>query len=195
MMIAAVLLAGVATPAFAQESGFTGPRAEGVIGWDEVKGQGGTVSDNGDGLLYGGVIGYDIQKGGAVIGAEAELTGSTADKRASNLLATGDAFSIDAGRDIYVGARVGATLSDSTLVYAKGGYTNARFNSAYTLGTTTVRGAENLDGWRIGAGLEQKLGGNVYLKAEYRYSDYGEFDNSGLEVSRHQVVGGVGIRF
>ena len=42
---------------------------------------------------------------------------------------------------------------------------------------------------RVGAGVEQQLGTNLYAKAEYRYSNY----EAGIE--RHQVLGGVGFRF
>lgn len=192
LISAALLVAASAAPALAQDTApFTGPRAEGIVGWDKV----GDGSGSSDGVVYGGVVGYDFQAGGAVIGGEVELTGSTTDTRSANVLTAGDQFRIDAGRDIYVGARVGATLTDSTLVYAKAGYTNARYNYRYDVGTTTIRNGENLDGWRVGAGLEQKLGGNLYVKAEYRYSNYGKFDNYGVDLHRHQIVGGVGMRF
>ena len=47
----------------------------------------------------------------------------------------------------------------------------------------------NLDGIRVGGGVERALGGKSYVKTEYRYSNY----QNG--VSRHQVLAGVGIRF
>src|SRR3546814_18059784 len=63
----------------------------------------------------------------------------------------------------------------------------------------------NLDGYRLGAGVEQKVGSNAYAKVEYRYSNYGdarlEFANGGntdnfsVDTDRHQVVAGVGWRF
>jgi outer membrane immunogenic protein len=71
--------------------------------------------------------------------------------------------------------------------------------------TTDVETDLNLDGWRAGAGIEHKLGDNIYVKGEYRYSQYREGEveaPSGLEsdrfdvdVDRHQVVFGVGARF
>ena len=63
---------------------FTGPRVEATLGYDHV-GAGSSVSNNNgrddqkiDGLLYGGGIGYDIALGGLLVGAEGEVTGSTA---------------------------------------------------------------------------------------------------------------------
>ena len=76
-----------AVPALAQASDptFTGPRAEVTLGYDHTGAGSSVNNDNGrddqkiDGLLYGGGIGYDFATaGGLVLGAEAELTGSTA---------------------------------------------------------------------------------------------------------------------
>lgn len=194
LIFSALLLAGTAAPALAQDAPFNGPRAEGVVGWDQVDSDG-VPSTKGDGVVYGGAIGYDFQMGSAVFGPEVELTGTGTDTRARDVLAAGDEIRLDAGRDIYAGVRGGFVLGDSTLLYAKGGYTNTRFKESYDLGNTTIIQKQNLDGWRIGAGLEQRLNGNVYVKGEYRYSDYGRERGFAPDISRHQVVAGVGIRF
>jgi outer membrane immunogenic protein len=169
---AAALLS--AAPAFAQDDSFVGPRAEVIAGYDAVK-----TNSNGygtpDGFLYGIALGYDLSVGGAVVGLEAELADST-----TKYNFTGG--SIDASRDIYVGARAGVPLGDIALAYVKAGYTNARFEA-------NGYGSEKLDGLRLGAGLEYKLSTNLFVKGEYRYSNYEQ------DVVRHQVVGGLGIRF
>lgn len=194
---AAALLAGsaLAAPAFAQstDAGFTGPRIEAVTGWDHVKPSGSGV-DGADGVLYGGQIGYDFQAGNAVIGVEGEATGSTAKRTDTSVLVAGDRGRISTGRDLYVGARVGFTVGGNALIYAKGGYTNAKFDSHYVSGTTDIRTSDNADGWRAGAGAEVKLNDKVYLKGEYRYSKYTN-DDAGIDAKRHQVVAGVGVRF
>ena len=79
------------------------------------------------------------------------------------------------------------------LVYGKAGYSNARVGLDYEDGTSSdaldFDEGENLDGIRVGAGLEFALGPNSYAKTEYRYSNYEQgFD-------RHQVVAGFGFRF
>lgn len=167
---AAALLS--ATPAFAQDS-FVGPRAEVIAGYDAVK-----TNSHGlgtpDGFLYGVGLGYDLRLGGAVFGVEAELTDSTAKR---DLIGG----SIKAARDIYVGARAGLPLGNAALAYVKAGYTNGRIEA----GNASAKG----DGVRLGAGLEYNLTGPVFLKGEYRYSNYER------DVERHQVVGGLGIRF
>ena len=73
------------------------------------------------------------------------------------------------------------------MVYAKAGYTNARFKVRSTV--AALNAADNLDGVRLGAGVEHMLGDRAFVKAEYRYSNY----EAGAE--RHQAVLGFGYRF
>ncbi len=185
-----------AAPAFAQttDSGFTGPRVEAIVGWDHV---GDDSLNNGsrDGVTYGGQIGYDVQMGSAILGFEGEATGSTTRDTAMGVLAVGDRLRAKAGRDLYVGGRVGFLASPNAMIYAKGGYTNARFDTSYNSAATgLIEDHDTVDGWRVGAGAEVKLNQKVYVKAEYRYSKYDD-GNNGIDAHRHQVLGGVGIRF
>lgn len=215
LSLGAVAAATFATPAFAQdeyEVPFTGPRVGAILGYDGTRPGSSEDSDiegddqTADGLLYGGEVGYDFQVGRAVIGVEGEVTGSTAkvDYRSSDPADFGFG-SVKAGRDFYVGGRVGILASPRTLVYAKGGYTNARFDLTASDGTTEVGGNFNLDGYRIGAGIERSLTPNTYAKLEYRYSNYGdarleyangaETDNFSVDTDRHQIAVGFGFRF
>lgn len=191
MFLVAALLAGTAsTPALAQNAApFTGPRVEGIVGWDRNQ-----VEDAGhkDGVVYGGAIGYDMQLGNAVAGIEAEATDSSADTCGHDVTVTGDRLCVGAKRDLYVGGRIGAVVGGNNLIYAKAGYTNARFGYDYDdggNGSTDFGGGRNLDGVRVGAGVEHALGTRTYLKAEYRYSNY----QDGVE--KHQAVAGFGVRF
>ena len=164
----------LATPAMAQDdTPFSGPRAEALTGYDKVN-----TNSNGlgspDGVIYGIGLGYDLRAGNAVVGVEAELADSTASRNVTG----GD---VDAARDIYIGARVGVPIGTNLLAYAKAGYTNARVN------TPTFR--ENGDGLRVGGGLEYDLGNKLFVKAEYRYSNYEQ------DIERHQAVAGLDIRF
>lgn len=195
ILIGALLAtATVATPAMAQNTGFTGAHIEALGGWDKTKVEVGPNTDvSADGFAYGLGAGYDFDTGGLVVGIEGEIMDSTA-KKCAGSTSTYEAC-IKAGRDLYVGGRIGTTVgaSKNTLLYAKGGYTDARskITETTTVGTTTTteRWSESDGGWRVGAGVETKTSNNLLLKGEYRYSDYGD------GVSRHQVLGGVGIRF
>jgi outer membrane immunogenic protein len=172
--VAAALAATTfATPAFAQDAAtFTGPRVEAVIGYDVVGIPG--ISDP-DGFAYGVGLGYDFAAGGVILGVEAEIS----DSETKVTDAVGDTLETD--RDIYVGGRIGTVIGQS-LLYAKAGYTNARFEADGI-------GGANADGIRLGAGVEYALGNNLFLKGEYRYSNYE------ADISRNQVVAGFGFRF
>lgn len=194
----AALAIGLAAPAMAQDAQgpFTGARVEGVLGYDSISDGHDQSSSSSDGVTYGGAFGYDWQVGRLIVGAEGEITGSTTDTRTDNLIANGDSYRMDAGRDLYAGVRVGAAISPVAMVYAKGGYTNARVNEEYRLGSTRTEDHTDLDGFRVGAGIEYKTSANTYVKGEYRYSNYSGGDNVyDVDVDRHQVVAGVGLRF
>ena len=191
IFLLAILLAGtVATPAVAQNAApFSGVRVEGVVGYDTTD----VEDENSGGVVYGAQLGYDVQSGGLVFGVEGEVSDSTVDECVRDVDLIGDELCVQAGRDLYVGGRVGAAASSDVLVYGKAGYTNGRVALDYedgTAGTTLdFEEGENLDGVRVGGGLEVALGPNSYLKAEYRYSNYEQgFD-------RHQAVAGFGFRF
>lgn len=115
-------------------------------------------------FTYGINAGYDLSLGGVIAGATLEYQDSSED---------------GIGRDLSAVARLGTTVGKSALLYGLAGYTN--------LGVEGT-GVE-LDGVRVGAGVEVALSGNVYGNVEYRYSDY-EFD-----IDTHQMLVGVGFRF
>lgn len=208
----------IAVPAMAQTAEptvpFSGFHVEGLAGYDMTR-AGSTADDDSDadndqsidGMLYGVGAGYDFNLGKLIVGPEAEVTWSTAKTKFDN----GDFEGFGVGnvktnRDLYIGGRVGVAVMPRTMVYAKGGYTNAKFDVRNSMGTVVTNTDIDTDGWRIGAGLEQQLGTNVFAKVEYRYSNYkkGELDYTAdvvdgerfdLDLDRHQVVAGVGVRF
>lgn len=177
---ALLLSAAAAAPALAQDATtsptFTGAHVEAIGGWDRLQGQ----SSHDDGVLYGVGAGYDIQRGGIVLGVEGEASDSTQKENTGGLTE-------HASRDLYAGGRVGIVVGGNNLLYAKAGYTNARYGVS-GIGTDTFAHG-NLDGARVGAGVEHALGSHAFVKAEYRYSNYEQ------GVSRNQVVAGVGLRF
>lgn len=195
-ILAAVLVAAFATPAFAQSAApFTGLRIEGVAGYDVVKSKADQVSSSNDGFIYGGAVGYDAQLNNLIVGGEGELTGSTTAAHADDVTTAGDRLRVGMGRDLYVGGRVGFLLNPSTMAYAKAGYTNARVETRYDVGTATTRDHVDLDGFRLGAGLEHQIGAKTYIKGEYRYSHYSKADGYDIDADRHQLLAGVGMRF
>ena len=195
---AAAFGVALASPAMAQDGPFTGPRIEALGGYDNLQDGGDGDSEGRDGFTYGALLGYDFQRGNMVFGIEGEVTDSTTSTRSYNEIAAGDRFSVEAGRDLYIGGRIGYAISPQALIYGKGGYTNARIESRYQAATTSdneLVDKADLDGFRLGAGLEYNFSPSAFVKGEYRYSHYGEIDGYDIDLDRHQLMAGVGIRF
>lgn len=185
-IFAALLAGGVSSPVLAQEAGpKTGFRVEAVAGYDRPRAGGGSV----DGAVYGGGAGYDYQAGNVISGVEVEFTESTVDETINDFPEDGDSVTATFGRDLYAGFRIGGVIGGTALIYAKAGYTNLRIGAEVDTADVSARGKESLNGIRAGAGVEIGIGTNLFVKGEYRYSNYEQ------GFTRHQAVGGVGFRF
>lgn len=132
---AAVALGLSAAPAMARD--FSGPRFEITAGADDV-----TNGVDPTDLTYGAALGYDLQFGKVVVGAEA--TAANVFDRA----------------DLGAAARLGYVVNDNVLAYGRVGYTNLDL------------GRRSVDGLTVGGGLEVNVAGPVYGKVEYRYTDF-----------------------
>lgn len=178
LILAAVSAAVVATPALAQTAPTApvGPRVEALVGYDSLK----ALGETDDGVVYGIGAGYDLPVSNAVsLGVDVEATDST--QKIGD-----DTIYVKSGRDLYAGGRVNFAISDRANVYAKAGYTNARFKAS----DGVITAADNADGWRIGGGAQFAVSGKAYVGGEYRYSSYEDGD-----LKRHQVAMTLGTRF
>ncbi|MFS2111970.1 outer membrane protein [Sphingomonas sp. Sphisp140] len=197
ILAAATCLVGANT-ALAQETeqapakAFAGPRVEATIGLDQSSDDalsGGELT----GLRAGGAVGYDVAIGKRVtIGVEGGIGWVVAGSaKVGPFPGTGSTtFKTDAARDIDVSARIGYALSPKTLIFAKAGWADLRYETHGSDGRDY--GPSTANGLRVGAGIEQKLTKNVYAKAEYRLTrtdDYLGHDD------RHQLLTGIGVRF
>lgn len=211
LLLGAVALTAVSTPAFAQESGaaMTGPRLEARAGWDHSD-LGTALSDGDvievaggdeDGIAYGVEIGYDAMVGGGfILGAYAGIDFTTADHCEN--LGGGDEGCFEIGRNFTVGVRAGMPIGSNAAIYARGGYSNGRVAFTFNEGQSdNFELGQNLDGFHVGAGAEFNLARNVYASANYVYTNYGSVDYAdddfgfALETDRHQVLLGIGMRF
>jgi outer membrane immunogenic protein len=149
-----------------------GPRIEALVGYDRVK-----ILGEREGGIFGGVgAGYDVAVANNFsLGADVEATLANTDREYLGV-------NVKAGRDLYAGARASFGLAPTVIGYVKGGYTNARVKAEGF-------GGENLEGWRVGTGVQFLLNGNSYVGGEYRYSRYDS------DFSRHQLALTVGTRF
>lgn len=173
----------VAVPAMAEDTtAFSGPYVAAVGGWDRMQAD----HHHANGFAYGAAGGYDFTSGNIRVGPEFEVTGST-EKGCSTYQAT--TYCAKAGRDFFVGGRIGVVASPKALVYLTGGYTNARYTGSISQGPTRVANDDDHSGGRIGAGLEYAVTPHLFMRTEYRYSRYSD------SIARNQVIGGIGYRF
>lgn len=74
--------------------------------------------------------------------------------------------------------KAGYLINDKALIYALGGYTNARLERKVYDGWDQLRWMSYnkwQDGWTLGAGVEYMIMDSLSLKAEYRYTDLGSY--------------------
>jgi outer membrane immunogenic protein len=181
------LAATTATLAAATPAAAEGFRAEIHGGWDHV-----TADDDGEsGIVYGIGLGYDHAISEKItLGLDLSADLSSAEECRRGVALPNDQACIDAGRDLAAAVRMGYKVGPRGTIYGLAGYSNARFKAAYTTPAgVTTREASNFDGFRLGAGYEHGFGERTYGKVEYRYSNY---EN---DLSRHQVLVGVGVKF
>lgn len=166
-----VLITMVALPSIAQAQ--TGVRVTAIGGLERTDSGPGAGAE--DGLYYGAQVGKDWDFGGVMLGLEAEVGKSTAegtyllDPARQGLFATG-------------AVRLAIPVTGSTRVFARGGVAHHRIDYATR---TDFSGT----GYTLGGGVEQDLGSRLFVRGEYRYSDYGS------QVRGQHFVGGVGLRF
>ncbi len=113
-------------------------------------------------VTWGVEAGYDWNLNGTIVGAQIEYQ---------------DDFDDEMGRELAATARVGMPVGQRSLVYVSAGYSNLDF------------GPQDIDGVRIGGGLEISTTSGALFKLEQRYGNY----SYGVEM--WQTLVGVGYRF
>ncbi len=144
---------------------------------------GGVVDNNSNGWALGGQAGYNLDLGGFVLGAEADLQWANIGysepagalgtfKSSIDLLSTGR---------IRAGIPVGPVMPYATLGGAFG-----RGSATVENAVTTTTSANHF-GWTAGVGLEAQATANLSIKAEYLYVDLGSQAYNGLPVGNRDV--------
>jgi outer membrane immunogenic protein len=175
----------VYTPGFTWTGGYLG----GQVGY--LWGSGDAFSDDlaataeiePDGWLGGVYVGYNYQFDNAVvIGIDADFAWTGADDSATVFDTGGGApiATLDTELDWEgaVRARLGYAV-DRFLPYVAGGVAFGRLSGeAFGLGGGASLGSadETNTGWTLGVGLEYAFTDNLIARAEYRYTDFGDFD-------------------
>jgi outer membrane immunogenic protein len=177
---------------------FDGPYVGAQVGWQsetmrDVKSSFGTVPvDSNQKSVTGGIFaGYDKTLNGRfVVGAEGGLDFASDDEVQSTV--AGNTYSVDPKYSFDLTARAGFLVNPQTLIYARGGYTNARVRTTVTNAAGMSSASDNQDGWLLGGGIERVITQNVSARVEYRYSKLSEGDGKDY---RHRVLTGLSYRF
>jgi outer membrane immunogenic protein len=177
---------------------FDGPYVGAQVGWQsekmrDVKSSFGAVpvEDKTNSVTGGIFAGYDKTINGRfVVGAEGGLDFASDNEVITS--ASGTSYSVDPKYSFDLTARAGYLVNPQTLLYVRGGYTNARVRTTITNAAGIQTASDNQDGWLAGAGVERQLTQNVSARLEYRYSKLSEADGKD---QRHRVLAGLSYRF
>lgn len=151
-----------------------GDARSGFTHHDFVGGQTSSSDLSSDGVTGTIAVGYDRQfQSNIVAGVFADYTFGELDS--SGILAYTappgiEPFSLEYDNVWAVGARLGFARSCCTLWYVSAGYTEADLTFTGVGGTID----KTLSGYFLGAGVEQNIRDFMFLKLEYRFSDYGK---------------------
>ena len=193
---AAFAAASIATPALAAP--FNGPFVGAQVGWQsekmrDVRSSFGNVPvDGSKNAITGGVfVGYDATvRGRFVLGAEAGVDFATDDEVQAS--AAGSNYLVDPKYSFDVTARAGYLVDPRTLLYVRGGYTNARTRVSIVSPAVNETAGRSESGWLVGGGVERQLAQNVSARLEYRFSKFSEGEGKDY---RHRVLAGIAYRF
>lgn len=180
--IAGVAAALFVVPAAANAQAFV--QAE--TGLDSVS----VGGESDEGVTYGVSAGYDLPlSGGMFVGIQGTVADSSTKECVSDIDVIGDRACVKTGRDLAAVVRLGTSVGEKSKLYVLGGYTNARIRVTYDDGVDSFSDGANGDGFRHGAGYQYDLSNNLFLKAEYRYSNYES------DFSRHNALVALGAKF
>ena len=188
----------LAVPYSAHAAEFNGPFVGAQVGWQSEKFSDPESSfglvpiDDTKQSVTGGIYaGYDRQVAErVVVGAEAGL--DFAEDDSVETATAGVSYSIDPKYSFDLTARAGYLVNPETLLYVRGGYTNARIRTTMTNVAGTEVDGNNQDGWLVGPGVERRVGEKVSARLEYRYSKLTEGDG---QDQRNRVLAGLSYRF
>ena len=146
-----------------------------------------TISRNKTGGLLGAFAGYNYQMdNNVVLGVEGDFSYNWNE---ANLRGA------DVGTD-WTGAvrgRVGYAFDDA-LIYGAAGWTASR---GYIDAPGADKKTKTLNGYTVGAGVDYKLTQNIFARAEYRFSDFGNEKIGGVNFDnkQHAAIFGIGYKF
>ena len=133
------------------------------------------------GVVGGAHVGYNIQSGSFVYGLEADLEAAgISAPRYVNVIGSGTEGKLNFQGSLR--GRVGYSFGN-VLLYTTGGIAFANIKETYfTGGGVRESFSGTKAGWTLGAGIEYAINNNWSVRAEYRYTDFGNWRNNSLVV-------------
>ena len=144
--------------------------------WGNVSNDSVGVETNGG--IGGAFVGYNF------LSSPNTFWGVEADLFAGNLRGTEGAVSASRPWSGSFDGRIGYFIGD-TAFYLRGGLSFAHSEIGGASASNT--------GWNVGGGVEEHLSGNLFVRAEYRHSDFGKQNT--VSAYGNSLVGGVGMKF
>ena len=130
---------------------------------------------NPDGVVGGGHVGFNLQTGAFVWGIEGDIEGSGV--RGTLNYGGGNGVRFDQRWQSSIRGRLGFTVGNTAMIYATGGaaFSDLRYN--YFTNTQTELFTGNQTGYTVGAGIEWMFAPAWSARVEYRYTDFGRFND------------------
>lgn len=164
-----------------------------------------------DGTLGGIYLGYNHQfSNDVVVGVDADVAWSRADgdfdgaRHPTGLPFRPNQHAVDIDYTAALRARLGYAI-DRFMPYIAGGVAIGRANFAYDHAFADAVFSDTLTGWTIGGGVEFAATNNLILRAEYRYSDFGDgsaqefppypWETQRYDLKTHDIRFGIAYKF
>lgn len=140
--------------------------------------------------------GYDFQAGSLVFGVNGNYDFNFSDDVSTSTSKSGKAVTSESlGNGWGVGVRAGVLANESTLVFGSLGYASRDVEVGYEKeGKDPFSETYAATGYYVGAGIETLLTDSISLKAEYRYSQFGDgYESAALGKSGKHVLSSDGF--
>jgi outer membrane immunogenic protein len=155
-----------------------------------------------DGVVGGIFLGYNLGLTDAmVIGIEGDFEGTGIEAEEDDEALDGIGYDADVNWQGSVRGRLGFSF-DRVLVYGTGGVAFANFDTSFDDGVDGDDDDETELGWTAGAGVDFAVTDNIFVRGEYRYADFADFDDDEADgigevqdLETHTIRAGVGFKF
>lgn len=127
------------------------------------------------GLGGGAFTGYGLRAGDWQFGLEADAEVSGAKWSHARDMG-GRVYSVQKDWSVSAGPLVGYWVNDDSMIYGRFGVVETNFKTDYVEGGTNYGEDRTLTGLRFGLGAETTVTGGFFLRLDYSYTDYEDYD-------------------